>query len=73
MKHTRKTPVSRTYYIVRLNCDCASMTTALTSIQWLVGPRCPLCRRLLGPMQYQLAGHVRAVGSLAAITQWERK
>jgi len=44
----------KTYTIIHTNCDCSSDIIARASMRWYMGPRCPGCRRVLGPMQWQV-------------------
>ena len=64
----------RLYYIVDTNCDCCSSTTAvLVQTRRAYGPRCPHCRRILGPMQYRVINKVRARGDVEAMRVWDGK
>lgn len=62
--------ITRTYYIVYINCDCGSDLYALTSVRWVYGPRCRGCGRILGPIEYRVYGKERASGDLEALRKW---
>ena len=57
----------RAYTIILTNCDCCSDTIAVTTRRWLVGPRCPGCRKILGSMSWRDVGTVRARDDLEAV------
>ena len=42
------------FVIVYTNCDCASGKVLRKDRSWIIGPRCPHCHRILGPMQYRI-------------------
>lgn len=65
--------MTQTYYIISINCDCASGLIARTSTHWKRGLRCPNCKRILGPMEYRVEGKVAADGDLDAIRKWKGK
>lgn len=61
----------RTFYIVRINCDCGSDVVARTSVKWYLGPRCPNCQRPVGPMEYVIVAKVRAAGATEALQTYQ--
>lgn len=63
----RNRPRKRTYYRIRVNCDCGSYLMARTSRRWNIGPRCRGCHKILGPMEYSVLGTVRAAGEREAL------
>lgn len=46
------------YIIFSTNCDCASGRKALHNPRFIIGPRCPYCNKILGPMQYTILGEI---------------
>jgi hypothetical protein len=71
----KETPV-RTWYIIWVNCDCASYTTARTNwpkAAW--GMRCDYCHRTVGSMGYGLTTKVRArfeIEAMEKYRQWQK-
>lgn len=64
--------VTRTYYILSISCDCCSDLLARTNIsRYIYGPRCPMCRKPLGLMQWDVLGTVQAIGELEAVQVWK--
>lgn len=63
----------RSYVIISTNCDCASDLIARTSTRWFFGPRCPNCNKVLGWMQYNIVGKVRATGDYEAIRLYQEQ
>ncbi len=61
----------RTFYIVRINCDCGSDIVARTSVKWYLGPRCQSCQRPVGSMEYDVVARVRAAGAIEALQTYE--
>jgi hypothetical protein len=63
----------RTWYIVHANCDCSSETYARTSRpgrgMW-GGIRCRMCGHIMGPIEWDLQGKVRARTEYEAIQKW---
>ena len=58
----------RIYWIVSTNCDCGSGYTAkIKGTVWRYGPRCPFCKKILGPIEYRIVGETSALGDLAAL------
>jgi hypothetical protein len=64
-------PTKRTFYIVRINCDCSSDIIARTSTRWMFGPRCPTCQQPVGCLEYAVVAKVRAVGARDALRLYE--
>ena len=67
--------MKRSYYIVLINCDCASDVIARRTDQfckYLFGPRCPGCQKILGWMQWRLACEkvFRAEGEMEALQKY---
>lgn len=60
-------PRKRTYYRIRVNCDCGSYLMVRTSRRWGIGPRCQGCHKILGPMEYSVLDTVRAAGEHEAL------
>ena len=61
----------RCYAIVLVNCDCASDTIARRwPTRWMMGPRCPGCQRILGPMQYRVEATVHALDEMDAVRRY---
>jgi len=46
--------------IIHTNCDCASGHMIRVVKDWKLGPRCPHCRKVLGPFQYTLGKIIQA-------------
>ena len=68
----RGNEVKRNYYIIIVNCDCGAYIMAKTSAKWMYGPRCKLCNKVLGPMEYEVAKcTVRAAGDLDAVRKYK--
>lgn len=43
----------RAFHVIRTNCDCSSNIMVRTHYpNWMTGPRCPGCHKILGPMQW---------------------
>lgn len=63
--------MKRTYYIVKINCDCGSSTVARTSVKWLFGPRCSDCGRVVGCLEYDVVATVRAACDLDALRVYD--
>ena len=66
------------YYIILTNCDCCSDTIAKAPSQvkeWVYGPRCPGCNKILGIMQWQLANENKyyAKSQTDALQQYRAK
>ena len=69
----RAAGIVRTYYVIAINCDCGSDIIVRTGIRYMLGPRCPGCRQIVGPMQWNVLGTVRAIGEFEAFEEWRRK
>ena len=54
------------YIIIQTNCDCSSDIIARTNTNWIFGPRCPGCNKILGPMQWRDVAVVDAITQMAA-------
>lgn len=56
------------YDIYLVNCDCASMIMVKrhTNRGYLLGPKCPGCKKTLGSMEYMIGGTVMAPTSFVA-------
>lgn len=59
-----------TYQIVHTNCDCSSDTMARRPNKVIFGPRCPNCRRILGPMCWSVMCTVQARNTWHAMEVW---
>lgn len=62
--------------IIHINCDCAGDTITVPASapkRWQFGPRCPNCRRILGPMQWNLWDEIEASTAVAAYRIWREK
>jgi len=71
-KDSRRTDpkaVKQTFYVIWVNCDCASFWWARSSpvAKGALGPRCQYCHRILGFMDWRDYGHVRAESAEEAI------
>ena len=63
------------YRIFLTNCDCASDIKALVErkFNFMIGPRCPSCHKILGPMQHTDTGQVfKARGDIEAIQMYHK-
>jgi len=73
----RRAHRKRTYYVYALNCDCGSSTIFRRRMgTWVLGPRCPSCRKRLGWMDYRLTCTVRASTEFEAgdaYRRWQRE
>ena len=61
------------YYIVYINCDCGLDTIARTNINWIYGPRCNGCNKVLGLMEWKIVDIVQAVDQFDALNIWRKK
>jgi hypothetical protein len=57
----------KTFNIISTNCDCCSDTIARYPTNYLYGPRCPWCNKILGCMQWRVEDKVRATGQREAL------
>ncbi len=64
---------NRKYDILHLNCDCCSTRIAVKAGKTFpMGPRCPGCDEVLGPMQWRILGSVVSkYGELGALERFE--
>jgi hypothetical protein len=60
----------RNYSIVKTNCDCGSGLTARPDFRFTLGPRCPHCRKILGCMEWQTVGKIKAATQREAIVSF---
>jgi len=63
----------RKYIIISINCDCASGIMARIPKAWVYGPRCQYCRKILGPMQYDILDEIKAKGDVHALRLYREK
>jgi len=63
----------RKYWVLSINCDCASYMTARRADSFRFGPRCNGCHRQLGDMQFRILGEVKAKGDLDALRIWREQ
>ena len=63
------------YQIFSTNCDCASGTIVRqkTKERWIIGPRCPYCRKQLGWMQFAFMDELLATCPFEAEDEYERR
>lgn len=60
----------RTFYILHINCDCASGDTARSSFPRGISVRCPFCGKGLGHLSWSLLGKVRSTGEIQALKEY---
>ena len=61
-----------TYHIIYINCDCGSSHVARKTMRWIYGPRCPGCKRIVGGMDFDIVGKVKAIGEIPALEKYRR-
>lgn len=57
------------FLIIRTNCDCASGLIAKEKSQarWKYGPRCPYCKKQLGPEDHSVVKEIEAKTEISAL------
>ena len=59
--------MKKTYIIISTNCDCCADLIARFPTKYIIGPKCPHCRKILGPMQWNIEDKIRAIGEFEAL------
>ena len=66
----------KTYSIIHVNCDCAAYDMPKLSRaikRCIIGPRCELCNKVLGWMQWSVMDEVKATTEFEALKKYKKQ